>query len=184
MKLIILDRDGVINEDSDHYIKSPEEFNPVPGSVDAIAMLTKAGYNVAIATNQSGLFRGLFTRETLDQMHQKLLGLLEPAGGKIYHIELCPHGPDEGCDCRKPAPGMLKKIQGVAGLDDLSGVFFVGDTLKDVQAARAAGASPLLVRTGKGERTLAKKYDELKGVPVFDNLLQATRWVLENDGSN
>lgn len=153
MKLIILDRDGVINEDSDAYIKSPEEWLPIPGSPEAIARLTQNGYRVAVATNQSGLSRGLFDEFTLARIHQKLHNCVESAGGLIDGIFFCPHGPDEGCHCRKPATGLLEAIA-IEFDTDLAGTPLVGDSAKDLEAALKVGARPILVKTGKGQTTL------------------------------
>jgi len=179
MRLVILDRDGVINEDSDDFIKSPEEFLPLPGSLDAIARLKRAGYTVAVATNQSGLARGLFDEQTLEAMHRKLQDLLAPHGVRLDGIFYCPHGPDQGCDCRKPRPGLLKQI--CAHFDTpLSGVPVIGDSLRDLQAARAVDARPILVRSGKGRRTLARG-EGLLGVPVFDDLATAVDALLQDD---
>jgi D-glycero-D-manno-heptose 1,7-bisphosphate phosphatase len=171
MKLVILDRDGVINEDSDDYIKSAEEFHFIPGSLEAIARLNQAGYRVAVATNQSGLARGYFDLDTLNTMHGKLRQALAALGGHIELIAFCPHGPDDGCDCRKPLPGLLREI-GERLRINLAGVPVIGDTLRDVEAARAVGASPMLVRTGKGERTLTNNKG-LEGVPVYADLGEA-----------
>lgn len=168
MKLIILDRDGVINEDSDDYIKSPEEFIPIAGSLEAIARLNHAGYTVLIVTNQSGIARGYYNIETLNQMHEKLKRLLNAYGGRIDGIFFCPHSPDDHCDCRKPRIGLFEDI--ARRLDtDLYAVPCVGDSLRDIQAAQSVGAAPILVRTGKGERTLARG-EGLDGVPVFTDL--------------
>jgi len=169
MKLIILDRDGVINEDSDSYIKSPEEFIPLPGSLEAIARLHRAGYTIAVATNQSGISRGYFDIDTLNLMHEKLHRLLQALGCKIDGIFYCPHGPDDHCECRKPKPGLLQDIQSRFKID-LRDVPVVGDSLRDLQAAQAVGATPILVRTGKGERTIAKNDKELAGIAVYDDL--------------
>lgn len=168
MKLIILDRDGVINEDSDEYIKSPEEFIPLPGSLEAIARLHRAGYTIAVATNQSGIARGYFDIDTLNRMHEKLSQLLAVHGGQVDGIFYCPHGPDNNCECRKPKPGLLLDIKSRFSTV-LQDVPVVGDSLRDLQAARSVGASPVLVRTGKGERTIAKNED-LDGVPIYDSL--------------
>lgn len=153
-KFIILDRDGVINYDSDDYIKSPQEWTPIKGSLEAISQLNKAGYQVAIATNQSGIGRGYYDLEILDAMHQKMHYLLKPLGGHIDHIEFCPHTPDANCECRKPKAGMLNKIIQKYALNPQDTVM-VGDTLGDYRAAIHAGMSFVLVKTGKGERTLA-----------------------------
>lgn len=179
-KLVILDRDGVINRDSDEFIKSVEEFIFLPGSLEAIAQLNRAGYRVAIATNQSGIARGYYDAETLSAMHQKLAAALAPLGGHIEVIAYCPHGPDDHCDCRKPKPGLLEQI--ALHLDSsLIGVPVVGDSLRDLQAARRVGATPILVRTGKGERTLAKG-EGLDGVPVYADLAAAVHAII-NQGS-
>lgn len=155
MKLLILDRDGVINQDSDDYIKSVEEWIPLPGAIDAIARLSKAGWTVAVATNQSGLARGFYDEATLQAMHQRLRQLVTAQGGKLGLIVHCPHGPDDKCSCRKPMPGMLLEIAEHYRAA-LKGVWFVGDTSSDLQAAVAVDCQPVLVKTGKGERTLAK----------------------------
>lgn len=152
-KLIVLDRDGVINEDSDAYIKSPDEWVPVPGSLEGIARLTHAGWTIAVATNQSGVGRGLYTLDTMHAIHAKMLGLLAPLGGHIAAIFFCPHLPDAGCDCRKPAPGMFLDIARRFGRPTLAGVPVVGDTRQDLIAGTAAGCSPWLVLSGKGVKT-------------------------------
>jgi len=169
MKLIILDRDGVINHDSDDYIKSPEEWVPIPGSLEAIARLNHAGYHVVVATNQSGIGRGYYNLETLNQIHQKMHKRLTEVGGVIEAVFFCPHTPDDHCSCRKPAIGMFQAIAERMRCD-LRKVPFVGDTLTDVTTARVAALSPILVRTGKGERTLARSSGATADVPVFDNL--------------
>ncbi len=177
MKLIILDRDGVINFDSDQFIKSPDEWKPIPGSLDAIARLTREGWRVVVATNQSGLARGLFEMATLNAIHAKMHKAVSAAGGRIEAVFFCPHAADMECDCRKPKPGLFQEIaQRYAG--DLSGVPAVGDSLRDLMAAAAAGATPILVKTGKGEKTL-----EGGGLPpdtpVFENLAEAVDHLLE-----
>ncbi len=179
MKLIILDRDGVINQDSDDYIKSTEEFIFLPGSIEAIARLNNAGYRVAVATNQSGIARGYFDLDTLNAMHEKLRSALAAIGGQIEMIAFCPHGPDDNCDCRKPRPGLLQQIATRFG-QPLANVPVVGDSLRDLQAARAVGADPILVRTGKGERTLAKG-EGLEGVPVYADLAAVVDSLLEEN---
>lgn len=154
MKLIILDRDGVINHDSDAYIKSPDEWHPLPGSLEAIAQLCKAGYHLVVATNQSGIARRLFDVATLGAIHAKMHRAVAEAGGQIDAIFFCPHGPDEGCACRKPRTGLFDEILarfGVATND----VHAIGDQLRDLQAAHAVGCRPVLVLTGKGRATLA-----------------------------
>ena len=152
VKLVILDRDGVINEDSDAFVKSASEWRAIDGSIEAIARLRRAGYTVAIATNQSGIGRGLFDRNALYRMHAKLRRLVRRAGSDIGIIVYCPHAPGEGCDCRKPAPGLLRRIGRHYGVS-LRGVPAVGDSMRDLEAARAVGAVPWLVRTGKGRDT-------------------------------
>ncbi len=171
-ELIILDRDGVINRDSKAFVKSPDEWLPLPGSIDAIARLSKAGYTLAVASNQSGLARGLFDRATLDAMHAKLHHLVDEAGGRIDRIVVCPHGPDDGCDCRKPKPGLLEQL-GQHYEQSLDGVIVVGDSLRDLEAATAVGARPVLVRTGNGAETEKKLSGELEGIDVFDSLADA-----------
>lgn len=167
MKLLILDRDGVINQDSDAYIKSLDEWIPIPSAITAIARLSKAGWTVAVATNQSGIARGYYDRATLESMHQRLRELVEEQGGELGLVVYCPHGPDEGCDCRKPKPGMLLQIAHHYSAD-LRGIWFVGDSRGDLDAALAVDCQPVLVKTGKGERTLTKPLPE--GTLVFDDL--------------
>ncbi|MBL7251111.1 D-glycero-beta-D-manno-heptose 1,7-bisphosphate 7-phosphatase [Alloalcanivorax sp. C16-2] len=168
-RLVILDRDGVINEDSDAYIKSPAEWRPLPGSAEAIARLNQAGYRVVVATNQSGLARGYFDATTLAAIHQRMGDHLAEAGAHLDGIYVCPHGPDDGCDCRKPKPGLLDQI--VADYGEVTGVPLVGDSLRDLQAGQARGCEPVLVRTGKGRRTLEKGLPEDLGpVAVYDSL--------------
>ena len=175
-KLIILDRDGVINYDSDHFIKSPAEWLPIPGSLEAIARLNQSGYRVVVATNQSGVGRGLFDMDTLVAIHDKMHKSLAAVGGRLDAIFYCPHAADSKCDCRKPRPGMFERI-GAKFNVDLAGVPAVGDSLRDLQAAAAVGARPYLVLTGKGEKTqregnlpaLTQTYACLAA--VVDNLL-------------
>ncbi|KMM84954.1 D-alpha,beta-D-heptose 1,7-bisphosphate phosphatase [Pseudomonas taetrolens] len=167
MKLLILDRDGVINFDSDAYIKSVEEWIPLPGSIEAIAQLSKAGWTVAVATNQSGIARGYYDVATLEAMHERLRSLVAEQGGELGLVVYCPHGPDEGCACRKPKPGMLQTIAAHYGAD-LAGCWFVGDSLGDLQAAQAVDAQPVLVKTGKGLQTLAKELPV--NTLIFDDL--------------
>ena len=167
--IIVLDRDGVINRDSDDYIKSAEQWTPLPGSIEAIARLSSAGVKVAVATNQSGIGRGLFDEAALTQMHNKLRGLVADAGGSIAAICHCPHRPDEGCECRKPATGLLEQIEEQLG-QPLVGCVFVGDTIKDVQAALAYRMQPVLVRTGKGAAAEKELASLAEKVPVFDSL--------------
>jgi D-glycero-D-manno-heptose 1,7-bisphosphate phosphatase len=151
MKLVILDRDGTINADSDQYIKSPEEWMPLPGALEAIARLNHAGWHAVIASNQSGLGRGLFDVASLNAMHAKMHKMLSAQGGRIDAVFYCPHTPDEGCQCRKPLPGLFEQIADRFGVD-LKGTPVVGDGLGDLQAGAAAGCEPHLVLTGKGEQ--------------------------------
>jgi D-glycero-D-manno-heptose 1,7-bisphosphate phosphatase len=182
-KLIILDRDGVINEDRDDYVKSVDEWVPLPGSLEAIALLNQAGYQIAIATNQSGLARGYFTINDLNAMHSKMKKLLQPLGGNIDSIFFCPHTDAHACDCRKPAPGLMKEIalryQKNKLKEPLLGVPIVGDSLRDLQAGVALGASPHLVLTGKGQKTLAKG-DLPEGTQIHSNLMAFAKSLLEN----
>ena len=167
-KLIILDRDGVINEDSDVYIKSPAEWRPLPGAADAIARLNHGGYRAVVATNQSGIGRGLFDTATLNLMHEKMHRVVALAGGRIDAVFFCPHKNDDNCKCRKPKPGMYREIAHRFGRD-LKGVPAVGDSLRDLEAAAAVGCEPVLVKTGKGMGTLAAG-GLPPGTMVFDNL--------------
>lgn len=154
MKLVILDRDGTINHDSDEYIKSPDEWRPIKGSLEAIARLTQADYRIVIATNQSGIARGLFDTRTLFAIHDALIKALSPLGGRIDAFFFCPHAADSGCPCRKPQPGMLLEVARRFNVP-LDAVHMVGDAQRDLEAAAAAGARPVLVLTGKGEATRA-----------------------------
>jgi D-glycero-D-manno-heptose 1,7-bisphosphate phosphatase len=174
--LVILDRDGVINEDSDDYIKSADEWLALPGSLDAIARLNHAGIPVAVATNQSGIGRGLYTIEALNEIHAKLVRALSRIGGHIEGIFFCPHLPDSGCECRKPAPGLLYQASRRFNVP-LDGVPFVGDKRIDVLAAQSCGAQPMLVRTGKGMRT-HNEFPDLHDLPWFDDLSEAVDFIL------
>ncbi|MBO9537196.1 D-glycero-beta-D-manno-heptose 1,7-bisphosphate 7-phosphatase [Herbaspirillum sp.] len=156
MKLIILDRDGVINHDSDAFIKSPDEWIPIKGSLEAIARLNQAGYRVVVATNQSGVARGLFDIKTLNAIHQKMHTAAQQVGADIDAVFFCPHSADDNCDCRKPKPGMFLEIAKRFGISLRGGVATVGDSLRDLQAGFVAGCAPYLVLTGKGEKTNAK----------------------------
>ena len=182
-KLIILDRDGVINEDRDDYVKSVDEWVPLPGSLEAIALLNQAGYQIAIATNQSGLSRGYFSINDLHAMHTKMDQLLKPMGGHIDSIFFCPHVDSHGCDFRKPAPGLIKEIalryKKTDSTQPLLGVPIVGDSLRDLQAGIALGASPHLVLTGKGQKTLAKG-GLPEGTQIHADLMAFTNCLLEN----
>lgn len=182
-KLIILDRDGVINEDRDDYVKSVDEWIPLPGSLEAIALLNQAGYQIAIATNQSGLSRGYFTINDLHAMHSKMDKLLKPLGGHIDSIFFCPHMDSHGCDCRKPLPGLMKEIALRYKKSDsntpLMGIPIVGDSLRDLQAGIALGASPHLVLTGKGQKTLDKGVLP-EGTQIHADLMAFAQTMLED----
>jgi len=155
MKLVILDRDGTINHDSENHIRSPEEWQPIKGSLEAIARLTQADYHVVVATNQSGIARGFFDTKTLFSIHEKLARELARVGGRIDAFFFCPHAAAAGCQCRKPQPGMLLEVARRFNVS-LSDTFMVGDSQRDLEAAAAAGARPVLVLTGKGEKTKAE----------------------------
>lgn len=177
MKLIILDRDGVINFGSDQFIKSPDEWKPIPGSLEAIARLTREGWRVVVATNQSGLARGLFEMATLNAIHAKMHKAAAQAGGRIEAVFYCPHSAEMDCGCRKPKSGLFIEIAVRYG-SDLHDVPAVGDSLRDIQAAASVGARPLLVKTGKGEKTLmAGGLPE--DTPVFANLSEAVEYLLK-----
>ena len=177
MKLVILDRDGVINHDSDQYIKSPDEWKPIAGSLAAIAQLNQAGYRVVVATNQAGVGRGLFEMDTLNAIHDKMIKSLAQVGGRIDAIFFCPHTNTDGCACRKPQPGMFREIASRFNVE-LAGVPAVGDSMRDLQAARAVGAQPLLVRTGKGNKTV---HDPAltPDIPIFSDLAAAVASILD-----
>ncbi len=173
MKLVILDRDGVINQDSDQFIKNTTEWKPIPGSLEAIAKLNHAGYRVVVASNQSGIRRGLLDMGALNAINDKMYRALAQVGGRIDALFYCPHAADDNCECRKPKPGMFIDIAQRFNVD-LAGVPSVGDSLRDLQAAAAAGAHPVLVLTGKGARTRAAG-GLPEGTPVFANLAEAVR---------
>lgn len=176
MQLVILDRDGVINEDSPAYIKSPEEWIPIPGSLEAIARLHRAGWHVVVATNQSGIARRLFDPDTLVRIHEKMRRSVTETGGRIDAIFFCPHGPQDNCDCRKPKPGLFLDIARRLRIS-LQDVPAIGDSLADLHAARAAGAHPILVKTGKGADTLAA-CKHPPAVSIYDNLASAVDQLL------
>jgi D-glycero-D-manno-heptose 1,7-bisphosphate phosphatase len=176
MKLVILDRDGVINVDSDQFIKTPEEWKAIPGSLDAIARLNHAGYRVVVASNQSGIGRGLFDMAALNAINEKMYKALAQVGGRIDALFYCPHPAEGNCTCRKPKPGMFEDIARRFNIS-LAGVASIGDSLRDVQAASAAGAQPVLVLTGKGVKTQAAG-----GLPdrtkVYQDLAEAVRAII------
>jgi D-glycero-D-manno-heptose 1,7-bisphosphate phosphatase len=179
LKLLVLDRDGVINHDSDQFIKSPEEWRPIPGSLEAIARLNQAGYRVVVATNQSGIGRGLFGMSTLTAIHEKMFKALGQVGGRIDAVFYCPHAANSNCDCRKPKPGMLVQIGLRFGVD-MKDVPAIGDGLRDLQAAQTVGARPILVLTGKGEKTLAAG-NLPPGTAVFPDLAFAATALLAGE---
>ncbi|OZY87581.1 D-glycero-beta-D-manno-heptose-1,7-bisphosphate 7-phosphatase [Cellvibrio mixtus] len=188
MKLIILDRDGVINHDRDDYVKSADECVPIEGSIEAIVRLNKAGFTVVVATNQAGLAKGKFELDDLEAMHEKITGLVEEQGGELGGIFYCPHHPDDNCKCRKPKPGMLDAIEAEFNTS-VESSYFVGDSLRDLQAGLLKGCKPILVKTGKGEKTLAQLADVqlqtdsptvcAEQVQVFANLAAAVDFILE-----
>ena len=183
-RLVILDRDGVINRDSDEFVKSPAEWLPIDGSIDAIARLSRAGFTVAVATNQSGIGRKLIDKPALDAMHYKLRTLVRTAGGDVDRIAYCPHHPDDGCDCRKPAPGLYRQLSRHYGVP-LDRVPVVGDSERDLEAARAVNARPILVLTGGGEKTAAKLRQRGESVETFADLdAAATALIAESSGED
>lgn len=175
-RMVILDRDGVINQDSDSYIKSPEEWVALPGSLEAIKRLKKAGYLVTVASNQSGISRGLFSEADLKKIHDKMEEQLAMRGTKIDGIFYCPHGPRDNCLCRKPKPGMLVQIAKKFDIN-LAETTFVGDNISDIKAAEMVNAKPALVRTGKGEYVM-QNFPETVNVPVYDDLAHFVRETL------
>jgi D-glycero-D-manno-heptose 1,7-bisphosphate phosphatase len=189
MKLIILDRDGVINHEREDYVKSADECVPIEGSIEAIARLSKAGFSVVIATNQSGLARDKFDLDDLEAMHAKITQLVLEQGGEIAAIFYCPHAPEDNCKCRKPLPGMLDAIEAEFNTS-VEGCYFVGDSLRDLQAGLHKGCKPILVKTGNGDKTLVQLNDvtqqtdkpevSLEQVQVFDNLAATTDFIIAN----
>ena len=176
-QMVILDRDGVINQDSDDYIKSADEWVALPGSIEAINRLKKAGYLVTIASNQSGISRGFFSEEDLKKIHDKLEEQLAMRGTAIDGIFYCPHGPRDNCLCRKPKPGMLVQIAKKFDIK-LTETFFVGDNISDIKAAEMVNAKPVLVRTGKGEYVM-QNFPETVNIPVYDDLAHFVRETLK-----
>lgn len=169
IQLVILDRDGVINYDSAEFVKSADEWQPIDGSAEAIGRLTAAGFTVAVASNQSGIGRCLFDQNSLDAIHAKMRRVVERHGGRIDQIVFCPHLPEAACECRKPRAGLLRRLASHYGVS-LSGVPVVGDSERDLVAARVAGARPLLVLTGNGKKTLGKLQRSGQDVEVFEDL--------------
>ena len=173
--LVIVDRDGVVNEDSAEYIKSVAEWRPIAGSLEAIAALHRGGFDVTVVTNQSGVARGLFSLATLEAIHARMREAVDAAGGRLAAVRYCPHLPTDGCDCRKPRAGLLRALEQERGAP-LEGVPFIGDRLSDVDAALAVGARPMLVRTGSGAET--ERVLEGRRVEVFDDLAAAAAAIL------
>ncbi|MEN9391522.1 MAG: hypothetical protein RL017_820 [Pseudomonadota bacterium] len=182
MKILILDRDGVINYDSDDFIKNPDEWEPLPGSIEAISSLTKANYKIIICTNQSGIGRKLFTMETLNDIHHKMQRMIEQQGGKIAAIFICPHTPEDNCTCRKPKSQMVLNICDRFNVEDISNVMLVGDSLRDLVAIANVGGVPVLVKTGKGKETL-RGNDLPANTLVFNNLLEVSDYLLEKENN-
>ncbi len=181
-QLVILDRDGVINTDSPHYIKSPEEWHPIPGSLEAIARLNQAGFLVAVATNQSGVARGFYSLETLEKIHQKMQTECAQYGGTIEAIFFCAHGPEEGCDCRKPKPGLYHQIARHFNVDlKETAIPAIGDSLRDLEAAKASGCLPVLVLTGNGKKTQQNLPPEFNAIPIYGNLALAVEALLNGE---
>jgi len=178
MKPILLDRDGVINFESRHYIKSPDEWTPIPGSIEAIAALSQAGYAPVVVTNQSGVGRGLYDIKTLDAIHEKMRQAVQAIGGTLSAIFFCPHTPDEFCLCRKPEPGLLYQARDYLQID-LTNVWMVGDSLRDLQVAERVGCQPVLVKTGDGMETLQDNQCP-KQTLVFDDLQAVAQYLIQS----
>lgn len=183
MKIIILDRDGVINLDSSKFIKSPEEWIAIDGSLKAIANLVQLGYAVVVCTNQSGIGRGLFSIEELNQIHEKMHRLVSQSGGEIVAIFVCPHVEDDNCRCRKPKPGMIYEICNRFNIEQISTVMLVGDSERDLQAIYMSGGIPVLVKTGNGKKTLKNKSKLPANTLVFDNLLEFSEYLAGKEES-
>ncbi|WP_305909220.1 D-glycero-beta-D-manno-heptose 1,7-bisphosphate 7-phosphatase [Methylomarinum sp. Ch1-1] len=175
-RYVLLDRDGVINYDSDQFIKSPQEWQPIPGSLEALALLNEHGYKVVVISNQSGVARGLFDEVALQNIHAKMQDLAADYGANIEAIYYCPHGPEDDCSCRKPKAGMLRQFSQDYQVS-LTALPFIGDSLRDIEAAKAVSARPMLVKTGKGCKTLAANPD--LNVPVFENLYDAAKFIVK-----
>ena len=181
MRLLLIDRDGVINEDSEDFIKSPDEWHPIPGAMGAISRANQLGFHVVIVSNQSGLARKLFSIEDLNQIHNRMLNEVTRHGGNISAIFFCPHSPDETCRCRKPKTGLFESIERRLGTK-IDQAYFVGDRLSDIKAAQKIGALPMLVKTGHGEKTL-ETLKNRAGVQIFRDLTHAVDWLRTNVGS-
>ncbi len=179
MKLVVLGRDGVINELADGPITSVAQWQPIDGSVEAIARLCQAGYHVVVVANLPAIGRGLLTLEELHQIHEKMNQTIAAAGGHLDGVFFCPHIPDDDCNCRKPRAGLLDSIMERLNIE-LTGVPLVGDSLRDVQAAMVVGARPVLVRTGEGAITLEQN-KRLDNVDLYDDLASFVEDLLEAD---
>ena len=173
--LVMMDRDGVINEDSGEFIKSVAEWRPIAGSLEAIAALHRAGWRVAVVTNQSGVGRGFYDEATLGEIHEHMHERVRAAGGELAGVYYCPHLPEDGCECRKPKPGLFRALERELGVS-VEGAPYIGDRVSDIAAAEAVGARPILVRTGTGAATEALL--GARRVPVFDDLAAAARSLL------
>ena len=187
MKLIILDRDGVINRDSSEFIKTPDEWIPIRGSLEAIARLSQAGFDVVVISNQSGVGRKIISADMLAQINVRMIDHVQQSGGKIQCVLFCPHHPDDNCQCRKPRIGLYEELSERLGLN-YHGVYSVGDSLRDLQAAQTAGATPILVKTGNGKKTLKQIHKDKESLfddtPVFDNLAQFADALLNDELNN
>ena len=183
-KIIILDRDGVINADNADYIKCATEWLPLPGSIEAICTLCQQGYSVYVATNQSGIGRGLFSLGDYQAINDKMINTVNAGGGKIAGVFYCPHTPDDNCGCRKPKPGLFRQIAAHAG-QSIEGVAAIGDSRRDLEASAAAGCRPILIRTGNGRNTeaglLKTPLDSAGSIPVFDDLTAAVASLIAAD---
>lgn len=173
MSFVMLDRDGVINHDSVHYIKSPLEWHEIEGSAEAIALLNSAGFKIGVATNQSGIGRGYYSEQTLNDIHYKMLKIIQSKGGDIDKIVYCPHLPDDECNCRKPKPGLLYQLADFFGSTPL-GKYYIGDKVSDIQAARACGAKPILIESNIHK---INEKSQLQDVLIFPSLLEAAKYI-------
>lgn len=183
MKLVILDRDGVINQDSDDFVKNADEWIPIEGSIAAIARLSKAGFTIVVTTNQSGLGRGLFELADLEAMHDKMNALVKQAGGKLSGIFYCPHHPDDNCDCRKPKAGLIEAVEKALNTSTKDAIT-IGDSLRDLEAGLTKGCIPVLVKTGKGQKTLQKivtgQDSKFHNLAVYNNLAAAADAIIKS----
>ena len=184
VKLVILGRDGVLNGYREDHVKAPEEWTPVPGALEAVARLNHAGWHTVVATNQAGIGRGMIDMASVNAVHAHMNRQLMALGGRIDAVFFCPHTPEEQCDCRKPLPGMMLDIGRRYG-SDLSAVPVVGDTLRDLQAAAAAGCPPHLVLTGRAaaldEAALARFVEQVPAARVHRDLPAFVDWLLKKD---